>query len=141
MSDTGQDKGGKKWRVSVVKPRNTNQGQKAVDDYNTELAEVLRERNVFRFRNFLAAKGRALPDDMMLDTLKMATLMHQMILSVPELADQHNFSRQWLDENTFVQSSNRSLNEAAKREPGLPPPSPKSRTIILKSIPPNPEKN
>ncbi len=147
MSDFGQpapDRGGKKWRVSVVKNVNRQEGREAIDSYNAELAVVLRDKNVFRFRNFLAASGRALPDDMMLDTLKMATVMHHMILSLPELAEMHDFSRQWLDDNTILQSKRRSLNEAALRAPGasqeddLPPPSQGSRTIILKVIPRNP---
>ncbi len=146
MSDPHQpapERDNKRWRVTVVKPRDAAQGETAIHNYNTELIAILRDKNVFQFRNYLAASGRALPDDMMLDTLKMATLMHQMILSLPELSEQHDFSRQWLDDNTVLQSSPRSLNEAAKRAPGampdLPPPNPRSRTISLRAISKPPE--
>lgn len=126
-----------KWRVSVVKaptPAST-----ALNDYNERLAEVLRSRDVFRFRHFLATSGRALPDEMLLDTLKMATMMHQMILSLPQLADLHDFSREWLDENTVLTSKNSSLNEAAQRKPGatssVPEPQPGKRSISLRPLP------
>jgi len=126
-------KGQGKWRATVVKVPN-REVQLKNQSYNSELAAVLQARDVFRFRNFLAASGRALPDEMMLDTLKMATLMHQTILGLPELQDIHDFSRQWLADNTFV-PSNQSLTEAAKRPPGIPPPAPGKRTISLRAIP------
>lgn len=135
-------KGGGRWRVSVVKPQNLEEARTVNDEYNQQLAEVLRTRDVFKFRNFLAASGRALPQDMMLDPLKMATLMHQLILSVPELAEMHEFSQQWLNDNTFLPKNNSSLNKAAKRAPGapsveeLPQPSPGRRTISLRPLPP-----
>lgn len=131
-------KSGGKWRVTVVKsPGQTNSGPAQVVSYQQQLAVILRERNVFRFRNFLAANGRALPDDMMLDTLKMANVMHQLILSLPELADLHDFSRQWMRENSLL-APGESLTEAAKRlpgEPAIPPPAPGRRSISLKTIP------
>ena len=130
----GMDKGKGKWRATVVKVPN-REAQLQTQAYNTELAAVLRSRDVCRFRNFLAASGRALPDEMMLDTLKMATLMHQTILVLPELEDLHDFSRQWLADNTLVPANNQSLTEAAKRQPGVPPVAPGKRTISLKAIP------
>jgi hypothetical protein len=140
--NTGAGKG--KWRVVVVKkPAQPNPDGvlTPLNDYNGQLAEVLRTRDVFRFRHLLASSGRALPDEMMLDVLKLATMMHQMIVALPELADIHDFSRQWLDDNTLLSSSNRSLNEAAQRKPGqapegLPAPKPGRRTISLRSVPP-----
>ena len=137
MSDAcspGMDKGKGKWRATVVKTPN-REAQLKTQAYNAELAAVLKGRDVFRFRNFLAASGRALPDEMMLDTLKMATLMHQTILALSELEDLHDFSRQWLADNTSVPVNNQSLTEAAKRKPGVPPVAPGKRTISLKAIP------
>ncbi|MDB5078881.1 MAG: hypothetical protein JWP00_805 [Chloroflexi bacterium] len=137
MSDAcspGMGKGKGKWRATVVKVPD-REVQSEGQAYNHQLAAVLRGCDVFRFRNFLAASGRALPDEMMLDTLKMATLMHQTILGLAELADMHDFSRQWLADNTFVPSNNQSLTEAAKRPPGVPPPAPGKRTISLRAIP------
>jgi hypothetical protein len=141
---SGAGKG--KWRVAVVKKPVAAQTESAsmpmpTDDYNRQLAEVLRTRDVFRFRHLLASSGRALPDEMMLDVLKLATMMHQMIVALPELADMHDFSRQWLDDNTLLTSNNRSLNEAAQRKPGeapegLPAPKPGRRTITLRTVPP-----
>lgn len=130
----GMGKGKGKWRAAVVKTPN-REAHLAGQAYNQELAAVLRGCNVFRFRNFLAASGRALPGEMMLDTLKMATLMHQTILGLAELQDMHDFSRQWLADNTFVPANNQSLTEAAKRPPGVPPPAPGKRTISLRAIP------
>lgn len=137
MSDAcspGMDKGKGKWRAAVVKTPNRD-AQLKTQAYSTQLAAVLKNRDVFRFRNFLAASGRALPDEMMLDTLKMATLMHQTILVLPELEELHDFSRQWLADNTAVPANNQSLTEAAKRPPGVPPVAPGKRTISLKAIP------
>jgi hypothetical protein len=128
------DRGKGKWRATVVKVPNRD-AQLENQSYDHQLAAVLRTRDVFRFRNFLAASGRALPDEMMLDTLKMATLMHQAILGLTELADIHDFSRQWLADNTFVPTNNQSLTEAAKRQPGVPPLAPGKRTISLRAIP------
>lgn len=128
------DKGKGKWRATVVKVPD-RAAQLENQSYDRQLAEVLRTRDVFRFRNFLAASGRALPDEMMLDTLKMATLMHQAIVGMPDLAELHDFSRQWLADNTFVPANNQSLTEAAKRQPGVPPPAPGKRTIQLRAIP------
>lgn len=137
MSDScspNMDRGKGKWRATVVKVPN-REAQTQNQAYDHQLAAVLRSRDVFRFRNFLAASGRSLPDEMMLDTLKMATLMHQTILGLTELADIHDFSRQWLADNTFVPVDNQSLTEAAKRQPGVPPPAPGKRTIQLRAIP------
>jgi hypothetical protein len=128
----GKNKG--KWRAAVVKAPGRD-AHLAGQAYNHELAAVLRSCDVFRFRNFLAATGRGLPGEMMLDTLKMATLMHQSILGLAELEDMHDFSRQWLADNTFLPANNQSLTEAAKRPPGVPPPAPGKRTISLRAIP------
>ena len=128
------DRGKGKWRATVVKVPN-REAQLANQTYDRQLAEVLRTRDVFRFRNFLAASRRALPDEMMLDTLKMATLMHQSILGLAELEEIHDFSRQWLADNTYVPANNASLTEAAKRPPGVPPLAPGKRTISLRAIP------
>jgi hypothetical protein len=128
------DKGKGKWRATVVKVPN-RETQLQNQAYDRQLAAVLRSRDVFRFRNFLAASGRSLPDEMMLDTLKMATLMHQAILGLAELTDIHDFSRQWLADNTLIPTNNQSLTEAAKRQPGVPPPEPGKRTIQLRAIP------
>ncbi len=130
----GMGKGKGKWRATVVKVPDL-EAQLQNQTYNQQLAAVLQGCDVFRFRNFLAASGRALPDEMMLDTLKMATLMHQTILGLAELQDMHDFSRQWLTDNTFVPSNNQSLTEAAKRPPGVPPLVPGRRTISLRAIP------
>ncbi len=130
----GKDRGKGKWRAAVVKTP-SREAHQAGQAYDQELAAVLRSCDVFRFRNFLAATGRGLPGEMMLDTLKMATLMHQSILGLTELADLHDFSRQWLADNTFLPANNQSLTEAAKRPPGVPPPAPGKRTISLRAIP------
>ncbi len=139
-SDNSHNKGSGKWRASVIKSPLPGQAEAALQasrQYDNELAEVLRSRDVFRFRNFLAAHDRGLPGEMMLDTLKMATLMHQLIQTLPQLADLHEFSREWLNDNTALPKDNGSLNQAAKRSPGVPPPEPGRRTITLRSIPPS----
>lgn len=123
-----------KWRVNVIKPQAV-QNSAPLNEYNERLAEVLQTRDVFRFRHFLASNGRSLPEEMMLDTLKMATLMHQMILSLPQLSALHDFSRQWLDDNTALTSQQPSLNEAAKRVPGVPEAQPGRRSISLRPLP------
>ncbi|HEX2911630.1 MAG TPA: hypothetical protein VH186_12540 [Chloroflexia bacterium] len=140
---------GAKWRVTVVKAQNKVAAEQVSDAFNRQLAEVLRGRDVFRFRNFLASSGRALPDEMMLDVYKMETLMHQLTLSFAELSDLHASSREWLEQNTLLQ--NRSgLNAAANRPPGepyaqpaIPPPPPGKRIITLRTVssPPKPEHN
>ena len=132
MSEPTPDK---KWRVNVVK--GTAQPQEAAR-YADELASVLRDRDVFKFRHFLAAKGRPLPDEMMLDPLKLATMLHQLILNLPQLADLHDFSRQWLNDNTGLPKNGQSLSEAAKRPPGeMPAPEPGRRVIALRPLPPS----
>ena len=147
--ESGPFKKGSKVRVTVVKAQNKPEGPAGADDYTEALAAILRQRDVFRFRNFLASSGRALPDEMMLDTLKMETLLHQLTLTMPGLADLHEASRQWLDHNTWL-GQNPSLNEAARREPGVRPDVPGlpqsvqgRRTIYLKIAPPSarPDRN
>lgn len=127
MSD---DKNQGRWRATVVKA-----GNKAIPNtYDEQLKLVLKMKDVFRFRHFLAASGRALPPEMLLDIRKMETLMHQIILSMPDLSDMHAESRYWLEQNTVLQDQ--SLNEAAKRKPGVQgdvdkvPPLPVGRRII-----------
>ncbi len=135
----GTPKGNSKLRVTIVMPQNSASQLDNAANYSLALSDILRRRDVFRFRNFLAANGRGLPDEMMLDTHKMETLLHQLTLTMPALADLHADSRRWLDHHTLLTSQNPSLNEAARRtpgereeEPGLPPPVAGKRTIFLK---------
>lgn len=136
----GNSRGNPRWRVNVIKAQNKVEGEGTAEAYTTMLAEVLRTRDVFRFRHFLAASGQGLPGEMLLDTHKIEALMHQLTLNLPALADLHEASRDWLDRNTALQDQ--SLNEAAKRAPGelpadqpIPPVLPGRRSIALRPIP------
>ena len=94
----------KKLHVTVIKKSASAEVQAHALQYNALLIQVLREDDVVGFRNFLVKVGRALPEEMMLDTLRLESMMKQLILSIPELEDLHPTSREWLDKNTHLGS-------------------------------------
>jgi hypothetical protein len=94
--------GEKQFRATPVSPKNKEQLSATGENYNAALKEVLRSRDVFRFRNFLSSDKRALPDEMLADILKLETMLHLLILSLTDLSDLHAESQKWLDENTVL---------------------------------------
>jgi hypothetical protein len=92
---------------------------------------------------------------MLSDPFKLLTLLHQLTLSLPELAELHAESQQWLDDNTIL--GRKGLNQAAQLTPqqkreeleaSQPPaeedgkPKPPRRTIFLRAFgaPPAPHR-
>lgn len=140
------NKGEKKYLVTPVKPKSNAEIVAIGETYNTALKEVLRSRDVLRFRNFLQADKRALPEDMLADTFKLETMLYQLILNQPDLVDLHAEARTWLDGNT-VKLDGRTLLQAAgitpeqKREEfeAQEDPSKSRRTIFLNVPPPKSE--
>ena len=111
----GDTKG--KYRALVVTPQNKTVLGEQGAKFDTELKEILRKGDVFRFRNFLSKSGRSLPSEMMLDTVKMETMLHQLILTMPDLADIHQRSQDWLDGNTMVKTKGLTLLQASSLTP------------------------
>ncbi len=113
--------------------------------YNLELKAILQSQDVARFRAFLQNNQRALPEEMLEDTTRMQTMMHQLTLSMPDLSEMHGAAREWLDGNTVLRSV-RSLLEAAQvtpeqkwqefEETQTDKPKPNRRTIFL-NVPPS----
>jgi hypothetical protein len=110
------DKGQKKILVTPVKPGNKARFAEQEANYNHDLQEILQSLDVERFGQFLQTQQRALPEEMLSDSTRLETMMHQLILSMPELATMHGASREWLDGNTVLRSV-RSLLEAAQVSP------------------------
>jgi hypothetical protein len=110
------DKGEKKYLATPILPKNREQIEAAGADYNSQLKEVLRQGDVEQFRAFLQKDKRALPEEMLADKLKLETMMHQLIVSMPDLADLHSTSRDWLDSNTITLDG-RTLLQAAGISP------------------------
>jgi len=136
MSSCGKDnKGEKKYLVTVVKRPATPEIHAQGIIYDAQLREVLQAGDVVRFRSFLSNSGHALPNDMMRDLQKMQTLMHKLIVNNSELTDLHDSSRQWLDSNTVL-GSRISLAEASQvtLEEKLSQDKPKGRTILLRTL-------
>ena len=105
------------YRAHVIKSKQQVQLQEQGAQFDTELKEILRKGDVFRFRNFLSKSNRNLPTEMMLDTTKMETMMHQLILAMPELTDIHERSQNWLDNNTFVKTRGLTLLQSSRLTP------------------------
>ncbi len=136
MSSCGKDnKGEKKYLVTVVKRPATPEIHAQGIIYDAQLREILRAGDVVRFRSFLTNSGHALPNDMMRDIQKMQTLMHQLIANHAELTDLHDMSRQWLENNTVL-GSRTSLAEASQvtLEEKVAQQNPKGRTILLRTL-------
>jgi hypothetical protein len=106
-----------KYRALVVTPQNKTELGEQGAKFDLELKEILRKGDVFRFRNFLSKSGRSLPSEMMLDTVKMETMLHQLILTMPDLADIHQRSQDWLDGNTMVKTKGLTLLQASSLSP------------------------
>jgi hypothetical protein len=105
----------KKFRITVVKQPAGAEVQARGLIYDSQLGEILKTGDVHRFRNFLSQTGHALPDDMMLDLLRVETVMHQLILNRPDLSEFHANSKDWLDNHTVLGSSGVSLREASEQ--------------------------
>ncbi len=106
-----------RYRAHVIKPQHQAQLDERGSKFEAELRKILRVGDVFRFRNFLSKDGRSLPTDMMLDTLKMETLMHQLIMTLPDLADIHPRSQAWLDDNTHLKPRGLTLLQVSSLTP------------------------
>ncbi len=109
------EKGEKKYLVTPVIPKSEGEIS-AGTGYVADLKEILRKRDVFGFRNFLQKTQRALPDEMLADIIKLETMMHQLIVSMPDLSEWHVESRAWLNSNTLL-IDGQSLMEAARISP------------------------
>src|SRR5437763_8954281 len=72
------------------------------NNYNAELQRVLRNGDLNAFHALLTRTGRTLPTDMMLDRFKLETMMRQLILAMPELADIHEAARAWMSQNAMT---------------------------------------
>ena len=71
-------------------------------EYTAALERVLRAGDVNAFHALLSRTGRSLPPDMMLDRHKLDTMMRQLILAMPELADLHDDARNWMSHNAMI---------------------------------------
>ncbi|MEI6046515.1 MAG: hypothetical protein WCS37_19360 [Chloroflexota bacterium] len=105
MANSSAGRGEKRFRATVISPNDKEQLFDVGESYIAALQEVLRSRDVLRFRNFLSSGQQTLPDEMLADTLKLETMLHQIILSLPELSDLHVESQKWLDENSLLGGS------------------------------------
>jgi hypothetical protein len=107
----------KRYRITPIKANPAAEKIAQGLMYDMELKDILRKGDVFGFRNFLARHQRPLPDEMMLDTIKMETIMHQLILTIPDLVDLHDNSKQWLNDNTVLKTRGLTLLQASRLSP------------------------
>jgi hypothetical protein len=107
----------KRYRITPVKAKPSAEKMAQGLLYDMELKDILRKGDVFSFRNFLDRHKRPLPDEMMLDTIKMETVMHQIILTIPELEDLHEKSKKWLDDHTVLKTRGLTLLQASRMSP------------------------
>lgn len=131
-SKSSEAKGTGQYRAHVIKPRSADQRDAEGARFEADLKEILRKGDVFGFRNFLAKSGRTLPTEMMLDTVKMETMLHQLTLSMPDLANVHARSKAWLSNNTVLKARGLTLLQSSRLTP-----SQKQQLIISENTEPH----